>query len=315
MDNPICARDPDMVDLSESNAAKTQSRSRCDMAGAQPRCKDGESGVEVGYKSKEEQAPVPELMQQVKSELSGTDDGFPNAKWDLQQSRGSSPSASKAAIMGLHEVLDYSIWCLYCFCGGCGCNPRQGHCKCTWECVCGHALMEGAPWCVDSCCSCVHHWLCCAYISEFPPQEGSPCCILAGDACLDYCPVHRKYPAGKVKELAKHVEGSGFTGDHPPPPSEFQSARQSNNACLCCCCGCVQCGIPDCSSHTSCCCSRFECNLSLREECCSCLLTCCWLSGQCWLPPEFAHNPVCACLGLRLRKPFIKDAPHPNSIR
>lgn len=305
IENAPRGRDPDMVDLGEPNALKMQSRSRGNPSGS----KSGTNFEKVEGETTA-QVPTPMLMQQVKTEQSSiAETGFPHIKCDSRPSQGSTPS--REAIMGLHEVLDHSIWCWYCLCAGCGFIPRQAHCKFTWQCLCGHGLFEGTPCCAESCCSCIHHWLCCACINEFPPQEGSPCCMLAGDGCLDYCPVHWKYPAGKAKEDPKKM--NGFAGDVPLPPSEVQSARESGDACLCCCCGFAQFGVLDCSSYATCCCSRFACNLLPSEECCNCLLISCWLSAQCWLPPGFAHNPVCACLGLRLRQP-VKDKPHPNSI-
>lgn len=225
------------------------------------------------------------------------------------------------------EVLEYTSWCWYCLCGGCGCNSVPSHCKLIATCCfCTTTTEAGA--CTAPLCSYTHHWCCVNCFGELIPQENTPCCLVRGDPCVDFCPRHRKYPGGKRKDSDVEEErhpGSMFSAedpDDPAPMSEFESAFNSNDACYCCCCGCTQCLEPGCSCFTACCCARSGCRPTpcvcaetlCHQECCSCLLTCLWLYGQCWFIPSIAkvqYNPCFACCGMRTHPPvYIMEDPN-----
>lgn len=202
--------------------------------------------------------------------------------------------------LSLHEVLEDTWWCYYCFCYGCGCMSEPTHPKCSCDCVCYRSMIEAIPCCQDGCCQCVNHCVCCTCLAEFPAQERTPCCLWCGDPCLDYCPRQPKLPGGKDKA---HGEP---TKEHPEgkAPTLYQGIFFSHDTCFCCCFGCGQCCVPDCQSHQAWCCHRTECGCgmpSCENGCCNCLLTWANLYSQCWLPPQYHFNPCCAICGLRCR--------------
>lgn len=207
----------------------------------------------------------------------------------------------------LHEVLEDTCWLWYCLFYGCGCHPEPTHPKWTCESCCCRNVLEMIACCSEGCCTCVNHCVCCTCLVEYPPQERTPCCLWAGDPCLDYCPRHKKYPGGKDK-----THGEAKEGEHEGTPSKYQGIFTSHDTCFCCCCGCGQCCVPDCELHQAfCCCRCVYANSmpSCANGCWSCLMTCCYCNGQCWLPPQSHFNPCCAVCGLRCRKKVKDIAP------
>lgn len=229
--------------------------------------------------------------------------------------------------MDVLEVLDYTSWCWYFLCQGCGCRSVPSNCRLTTHCCLCTATTESRACsaCASPLCSYAHHCCCANCFGLLVPQEHTPCCLVRGDPCVDFCPRHRKYPGGKRKDSDEEERHPGSMSsadaDDPPPMSEFESAFNSVDACYCCCCGCTQCLEPGCDCTTVCCCAQSVCRLTpcqcaetlCHQEFCSCLFTCLWLYGQCWFFPNIGkvqYNPCCACCGMRYKPPvYVSEDP------
>lgn len=221
-----------------------------------------------------------------------------------------------ASVMDEATTLDRVPWCFYCICCGCGCTKRPSRLVSLMKCCIYHQKCISVQ-CVDpldGCCGCVDSCCCCRCLFQLPPRGGTSRCVCCNTHCCGHFPARGGTDALPDEMVSRRSCGS----DDGSKLTMYDSILyESFIPCYSLCCGIGVASMGcECFRKCGCCRCSHQLGSPCGDGCCTCQNACMWIHCQMRLPPKFAHNPIIACCGCRLKKSagYMATAPRQQEM-